>query len=417
MEAVLRQGTRVLLLTQWFDPEPTFKGLAFAKELVRLGYQVEVLTGFPNYPSGKIYPGYRLRFRQREVIDGVTVTRVWLYPSHDNRAIHRILNYASFAASVVIHGLFSAGKADVVYAYHPPITTGMAAVLLRAIRRVPVVYDVQDMWPDTLRATGMVSNDRLLRIVGKVCDWCYRHVDRIVVLSPGFKTLLQQRGVPADKIDLIYNWSSEDQLAASASTAPAGPAERPFRIVFAGNMGKAQSLYSVLAAAKLLQQTHGAAFEFLFIGDGIELDGLKARSAELQLDNVRFEKAVPMSEIGAVLASADALLVHLKDDPLFKITVPSKTQAYMAAGRPLLMAVGGDADELVMQSGGGVLARPDDPESIAAGAVRLLDATPEERRMMGENARVFYESELSLRRGVDRFAAIFDTVVRNRRGA
>lgn len=419
MEAVLGQGKRVLLLTQWFDPEPTFKGLAFAKELVRLGYQVEVLTGFPNYPGGKVYPGYRLKFRQREVIDGVGVTRVWLYPNHDSRAIRRVFNYISFAASALFHGLFSVGRADVIYAYHPPVTTGMVAVLLRALRRIPVVYDIQDMWPDTLKATSILSNDRLLGVIGKVCDWCYRHVDRIVVLSPGFKRLLQERGVPAGKIEVIYNWASEDQLAAAADAVPSGQssAGRRFRIVFAGNMGKAQSLGSVLAAAGLLQASHPGAFDFVFIGGGVELDSLKAQANELALTNVRFEQAVPMSQIGAVLADADALLVHLKDDPLFKITVPSKTQAYMAIGRPLLMAVGGDADTLVLQSDCGVLAQPDDPQSIAAAAVRLLDASAEERFAMGDRARAFYQSELSLRHGVSRFAAIFDALARDRRHA
>jgi glycosyltransferase involved in cell wall biosynthesis len=205
--------------------------------------------------------------------------------------------------------------------------------------------------------------------------------------------------------------------SAEAATTSERPDHAPFRIVFAGNMGKAQSLNSVLDAARLLQDTHGLAFEFLFIGGGVELDELKRRAADLHLDNVRFERPVPMSEIGATLASADALLVHLKDDPLFKITVPSKTQAYMAAGRPLLMAVGGDADELVTRSRGGVLAQPDNPQSIAAAAVQLLNATPDERRAMGKNAQTFYASELSQSRGVARFAAIFDAVVRNRHSA
>ena len=419
MEAVLRQGTRILLLSQWFEPEPTFKGLAFARELVRLGYQVEVLTGFPNYPGGEVYPGYKLRFRQREVIDGINVTRVWLYPSHDSRAIHRILNYVSFAASALFHGLFSVRRSDVIYAYHPPVTTGLIAVLLRAFRRIPVVYDIQDMWPDTLRATGMVSNERILCLIGKFCDWCYRHVDRIVVLSPGFRSLLEQRGVPSRKIDVIYNWSNEGSSNTSAWPNGNLPEELAksgrFRIVFAGNMGRAQGLESVLAAARIVQDEHPDAFEFMFIGGGVELATLKSRAAEMGLNNVRFEKAVPMSEIGVALASADALLVHLKDDPLFKITVPSKTQAYMAAGRPLLMAVGGDADELVTRSACGVLARPEDPRSLAAAAVRLYEMSDMQRAAMGNNAQNFYAAELSLASGAAKFAAIFDAVVRNRR--
>lgn len=212
--------TRVLLLTQWFDPEPTFKGLVFARELVRQGFEVEVLTGFPNYPGGKIYPGYKVRLIQREAIDGVQVTRVPLYPSHDQGAVGRVLNYASFATASLFYGLFAAKRPDVIYAYHPPLTVGIAAALIRMFRRVPVVYDIQDMWPDTLRATGMFSNSIALKVVSKVCDWLYRQVDQIVVLSPGFKRLLIERGVPKDKIEVIYNWCAEDALGAPRGVVP-----------------------------------------------------------------------------------------------------------------------------------------------------------------------------------------------------
>ena len=243
---------RVLLLTQWFDPEPTFKGLVFARELVKQGFDVEVITGFPNYPGGKVYPGYRVKLIQKEVIDGVTVTRVPLYPSHDRGAKGRILNYASFAASSLFYGLFFAKKADVMYAYHPPLTVGVTAALLRLFRRVPVVYDIQDMWPDTLRATGMFSNERALKVVSAVCDWVYKRVDHIVVLSPGFRRLLIERGVPSEKIDVIYNWCAEDSISDRGGDFPAGLPAEGFRVLFAGNMGKAQALPAVLEAAVIL---------------------------------------------------------------------------------------------------------------------------------------------------------------------
>jgi hypothetical protein len=191
---------KVLLLTQWFDPEPTFKGLVFAKALQEQGFDVEVLTGFPNYPGGKVYPGYRVRWIQREIMDGVHVTRVPLYPSHDQSALKRAFNYVSFLMSSLIYGLFFARRFDVIYAYHPPLSVGITASLLKVFRRKPLVFDVPDMWPDTLRATGMLGNERLLRFIGKVCDWVYRRSDAVVVLSPGFKNLLIERGVPAEKI-------------------------------------------------------------------------------------------------------------------------------------------------------------------------------------------------------------------------
>lgn len=398
---------RILLLTQWFDPEPTFKGLVFARELVRQGFEVEVVTGFPNYPGGRVYPGYRIKWLQRELMDGVQVTRVPLYPNHDQSAIKRVLNYVSFAASSLVYGLFMARRADVIYAYHPPLTVGITASLIRLLRRTPVVYDIQDMWPDTLRATGMLNNTRALNIVATVCRWVYRRVDHLVVLSPGFKRLLLERGVPEAKVEVIYNWADEQALAEPKGALPADfPDASRFRILFAGNMGRAQALDAVLDAATLLQ-ARASRICFVMLGGGIEVDRLKRRAAELQLRNVIFLPPVPMAEVGTLLNAADALLVHLRKDPLFEITVPSKTQAYMAVGKPLLMAVEGDAADLVRQSGGGVCAESENAESIAAVAETLATLSPVELADMGQKAQDYYRQYLALPVGVAGFGAIF----------
>jgi len=400
--------TRVLLLTQWFDPEPTFKGLVFARELVRQGFEVEVLTGFPNYPGGKLYPGYRIKWLQREVIDGVQITRVPLYPNHDQSAIKRVFNYASFAASSLLYGLFMAKRADVIYTYHPPLTVGVTASLLRLLRRIPVVYDIQDMWPDTLRATGMLNNARALSVVAAVCRWVYRRVDHIVVLSPGFKRLLAERGVPERKLEVIYNWADEAALAAPQGRVPSELAEggHAFHILFAGNMGKAQALDSVLKAASLLQD-RGSRVRWVMLGGGVEVPRLKQRAADLQLKNIVFLPPVPMAEVGAYLNVADALLVHLRKDPLFEITIPSKTQAYLAVGKPVLMAVDGDAADLVRQSSSGVVAESENPEALADAAESMASLNVDELASMGQRAQAYYQQHLALQVGVGRFGAVF----------
>ena len=400
-------GVRVLLLTQWFDPEPTFKGLVFARALVKQGFEVEVVTGFPNYPGGKIYPGFKLKLFQREFIDGVKITRLPLYPSHGQSGIGRVFNYVSFAAASLFYGVFFAKRPDVIYAYHPPLTVGIAASIIRFFRRVPVLYDIQDMWPDTLKATGMFSNDKLLGVVSKVCDWVYRHVDKLVVLSPGFKKVLIERGVPDDKIEVIYNWCAEEQITASAETPICFSDNARFRILFAGNMGKAQALDAVLDAAYTLQ-SRSRPVEFIFLGGGIEVDALKRIAIEKSLTNVTFLPAVPMAEVGGYLKAADALLVHLKKDPLFKITIPSKTQAYMAVGRPLLMAVDGDAAELVKQSGCGVVVESENVDSLVSGVELLLNSSAEELALMSQKGHDFYRKHLSLDQGVLKFSKAFN---------
>jgi colanic acid biosynthesis glycosyl transferase WcaI len=412
LEEILSKATqiRVLMLMQWFEPEPTIKGLVFARELVRHGFDVEVVTGFPNYPGGKLYPGYKIRWIQREQIDGVNITRLPLYPNHDQSVIKRILNYVSFAVSILFYGLFIAKRADVMYAYHPPLTVGIAACLIRGFRRIPLVYDIQDMWPDTLRATGMLKNSRLLRLIERLCEWVYRHVDQIVVLSPGFKNLLVKRGVPECKIKVIYNWADESSLMYSKSKLPPDlPGENQFRIIFAGNIGKAQGLEVVLEAAEILRERSSRVI-FIMLGSGLEVNRLKLRRQDLALGNVIFLPSVPMSEVVSYLTIADALLVHLRNDPLFEITIPSKTQAYMAIGKPILMAVSGDAADLVKKSNSGLILESENPEALANSAEQLAKMSSSNLQAMGGRARRYYQKQLSLQVGVRSFRSIFKTL-------
>jgi colanic acid biosynthesis glycosyl transferase WcaI len=404
---------RVLLLMQWFDPEPTFKGLAFAKQLVQNGHEVEVLTAFPNYPEGKLYPGYRLRIWQREVVDGISVIRVPLYPSHDGSSVRRALNYVSFALSSALLGPWLVRPADVVYVYHAPGTIALPAMALKALRGMPFVYDINDLWPDSLPATGMLNNRVLLKCVDLWSRLTYRLASHVVIGSPGVKRVLQERGVPESKVTVIFNWCDEAQLLQTehriSPTDEPDMAER-FNVVFAGNMGKAQALDAVLAAAELIA-SRLEYVQFVFIGGGVDVARLKRLKDERGLTNVLFLPRRPMSEIGSALKLAGALLVHLRDDPLFRITLPSKTQAYLAVGRPILMAVRGDAAELVREAGGGVACLPEDAEGIAAAVEELARMSPEVREEMGERGAKFYWRELSLAVGTQRFEVVFDRAV------
>jgi lipopolysaccharide/colanic/teichoic acid biosynthesis glycosyltransferase len=398
---------KILILTQWFEPEPGCKGLLFARELVARGHEVEVLTGFPNYPGGKIYPGYRIHPWARERLDGIDVLRVALYPSHNNSGLHRIFNYVSFSISAAVFGAALIRKPDVMYVYHPPITVGFAAAVIGVLRMTPFVYDIQDLWPDTVAASGMMSNPRALGLLGSLCKLVYRRASHIAVLSPGFKETLARRGVSPDKIDVIYNWCDETVFKGDyKSRVRLASSADKLSILFAGTMGTAQGLDSVLQAAQICLRTAPTA-EFVFVGGGVERARLEKMAEEMKLDNVRFMPRQPMHAMGGILAGADVLLVHLKDDPLFRITIPSKTQAYLAAGKPILMGVRGDAADLVKQSQSGVLCEPGDPQSIAEAVKELAGAGPERLAAMGHNGRAFYDRELSISIGVEKFDRVF----------
>jgi colanic acid biosynthesis glycosyl transferase WcaI len=396
---------RLLMLTQWFDPEgSSFKGLAFAKGLQHAGFDVQVLTGFPNYPGGKVFPGYRIKPFQREVMDGIIVNRVPLYPSHSQSKFGRIANYLSFALSATIYGCLFARRADMMYVYHPPLTVGVAATIIRASRGFPVLYDVQDLWPDTLAATGMVTSPRALGIVGKVCEWVYRRADRIAVLSPGFKRLLVERGVPESKIEVIYNWAPEavDANVNEGGASPLGDPTR-FHVLFAGNLGAAQALDSVVAAAAILQ-TSAPRIMISLLGDGVEVARIRAEIERRALYNLRILGRVPPQVAAQYQRAADALLVHLRNDPLFNITIPSKTQGYLAAGRPIIMAVSGDAADLIRRSQAGVVVPPESPAELAAAIWSLSELPSQELARLGANGRSYYEQHLSAKIGMAQFA-------------
>jgi lipopolysaccharide/colanic/teichoic acid biosynthesis glycosyltransferase len=402
-----KRRLRILLITQWFDPEPTFKGLLFAKELQRLGHDVRVVTGFPNYPGGKLYEGYRLRIFQRETVDGIPVLRVPLYPSHDGSGSRRILNYLSFAVAATV-GVLVTKRPDVAYVYHPPASVGVPAIVLKVVKGVPFVYDIQDLWPDTLLATGMVTNPRVLSLVGRVMNAVYRRAGRIVVLSPGFREALVARSVYRGRIDVIPNWADEQQIDVSRPSSERAIElgfDHRFTVTFAGNIGKGQGLEVILDAAHDLIEKP---IRFLVIGAGLELKNLRKSAQERGLHNVEFLPRRPLSQIGELLALSDALLVHLRDDPLFSITIPSKTQAYMMAGRPILMGVRGDAARLVAESGSGLCFDPQRGDQLAAAVEALVEMSESDRAQMGAAGRAYYEERLSLRVGAQRFAAILE---------
>jgi lipopolysaccharide/colanic/teichoic acid biosynthesis glycosyltransferase len=394
---------RILLITQWFDPEPTFKGLLFAKELMRQGHDVQVLTGFPNYPGGKVYDGYRVRLFEREIIDGVNILRVPLYPSHDGSSVKRVLNYASFAASASF-GVLVGKRPDVAYVYHPPATVGLPATVAKWLRGVPFVYDVQDLWPDTLGVTGMLNRPKILRSVGRAMSSIYGSAARVAVLSPGFKRLLVERGVPERRIDVIPNWADEKQIDVTVPTPSRANElgfDGMFTVTFAGNMGTVQALDTVLDAAALLRDEHQ--IRIVLVGGGLDVERLRERSSAMQLHNVTFLARRPIAEIGEILTLSDALLVHLRKDPLFEITIPSKTQAYLMAGRPILMGVEGDAAEMVEKAGAGIAFEPENADALAAAIRRLHALAPEQRRAMGDSGSRYYRDKLALKVGAARF--------------
>jgi colanic acid biosynthesis glycosyl transferase WcaI len=400
---------RILYLTQWFEPEPMIKGVKFVRGLQDLGHEVEVVTGFPNYPTGKVYPGYKVKLYRREEIDGIVVHRLALYPSHDRSSFRRSLNYLSFMVTCAIFAAGRARRYDVIYSY-PPITVGLAAAFAGWISRRPFVLDIQDLWPDSVVKSGMGGGARLEGVLNLMCNFTYRAAARIIVQSKGMKRVLIERGVPGSKIDVVYNWADEDAArpGSGADLAPYGFAGK-FNVVYGGNLGRVQGLDTLVKAA------HAAAAEvpslqLLLIGDGIEGDSLRALVGELGAKNVRIAPGVPRAQIGDIFAAADVLVLHLWDDPLFEITIPQKTQFYMAMGKPVLIGVKGEAAEFITAAGAGVAAPPQDEGAIAGAMVRLARMPKGELQEMGKRGNEAYYRSCSFAEGIDRTHATLKSV-------
>lgn len=407
---------RILFITQLFQPEPNLlTGLGFARELQKFGHEVGVLTGFPNYPSGKLYPGYRTKLWQRERLDGVEVLRVPVYPSHDRSALRRICCYLSLALSMTVLGPFLLRKADVAIVFQGPMTLCIPAILLKWLWGMPFVLNLQDLWPESVTGSGMLRGHWVHRVLSWGSSYVCRQAKHIVVLSEGYKDLLLKRGATAQRVSVVYNWCdpAQEQLVCAVAAPDTFTLRGTFNVVYAGNLGELQALDCVVYGAKLLQDTLPSV-RVVFVGQGTQAAHLKELTARLALGNVTFVSYLPLDRLPEVLQFANVLLVHLKNDPLSRVGIPQKTQAYLASGIPVLCAVEGEASRLIERSGGGITCGAESPEAFAR-AVKFLASLPEEElKEMGRKGREFYLRHLSFAVGVRRWAGIVESTAAHR---
>lgn len=405
---------RILFIKQLFNPEPTAKALDFALELKKNGHEVQVLTGFPSYPLGRIYEGYRQKLWSKENIKGIEIIRVPIYPDHSQSGTKRMLHYLSYAISASLLGPFLVKKADVAFAYQGAIPVGIPAYLLKKLRNIPFVYDINDLWPDTVAESGMLKRKSLLKFVDRWCQWNYRHASRITVATPGFKERLIQRRVPATKIDIVPNWC-RDEIHSDALPEDVRSKYFPIdylNILYAGNLGRMQSLYTILDAAKELGST-GLKVRFVLMGDGIEATSLKQYRQKHGISNVIFLPRVTANEVSYYLNSADVLLVHLKNTDLFDITIPSKILSYMKSGKPVLLGMRGNAADLIENSGGGWKFEPDNVEDLVVQVKKICAMDSSELSQIGLKGKDYYHKALSIESSTQKLITNFKAAINN----
>src|SRR6202167_1698357 len=415
---------KISYISQYFPPEmgaPAARAAELSRHWASLGHEVTVLTGFPNHPTGIVPAEYHRQFRRlvfREKIDGVNVVRTWLLPFPNRKAHERMLNYSSFCASAASTGLFLS-RPDVVIATSPQLLVGLSGWWLARCKRVPFVFEVRDLWPESLAAVGMGNANSLLhRALGKIAGFLYQHSDRIVVVTPAFEDyLVEHWDVPREKISVIENGVETRLFAPELFTADLETAlrrelraEGKFVVSYIGTMGMAHGLETIIAAAARLQDANPE-IVFLMLGEGAEKDRIAALARDRGLNNVRFADQQPREKIPAYICASDVCLVLLKKTDLFKTVIPTKMLEFMSCARPVILGVDGQARTILEEARGGLVIEPENSDALA-NAIRYLAANREAARTMGKNGRECIMRNFSRRQTAEKYIGVLEHLLK-----
>ncbi|QIN77704.1 glycosyltransferase [Rubrobacter marinus] len=407
----------VLIVSQYFWPE-TFRINDLAEGLMERGHSVTVLTGKPNYPGGALFPGYGLFRPVRQEYKGAKVIRVPLVTRGNGRGRRLALNYLSFAAFASLLGpVLLRGKVDVVFVFEPsPVTVGLPGIVMKRVKRAPLMFWVQDLWPESIAAASTMDSEKVLAWVGRVVRYIYRRSDKVLVQSRGFINSVEKWGARPDDVLYYPNWA--EALYKPARPEEDAPERRElpdgFRVVFAGNIGAAQSFETILAAARKLQDR--PEIHWVILGEGRQRKWVQEQIGKLGLEGrVHLLGRRPVEDMPRYFALADALLVSLKRDLIFSLTIPGKVQSYLACGRPVIAAIDGEGARVVEEAGCGNTAAAEDADALANAVLDMYEAEPEEREEMGRRARAYFEEHFEREKLFDRLEEWMDELIGGKR--
>jgi len=409
---------KILYVSQYFPPEmgaPAARAAELSRHWAAAGHDVTVLTGFPNHPTGIVPPEYRNKFRRlvaHENIDGVNVVRTWLLPFPNRKAHERMLNYSSFCASAASTGLFLS-RPEVVIATSPQLLVGLSGWWLALWKRVPFVFEVRDLWPESLSAVGMGDSNSLLhRSLAKIAAFLYRHADRIVVVTPAFEDyLVEHWRVPRERISVVENGVETGLFAPQPATDLRRELgfDGKFVVSYIGTMGMAHGLETIIAAATQLQDTNPD-IAFLMVGEGADKDRVVARAQQQGLHNLRFVDQQPRERIPSYICASDVCLVLLKKTDLFKTVIPTKMLEFMSCARPVILGVDGQARAILEEARGGLPIDPENSESLV-NAILCLAANREMARELGQNGREHMVREFSRQQTAEKYIGVLERLL------
>jgi len=408
---------KILVSSQHFWPE-NFRINDLVQALIERGLKVDVLTGKPNYPEGRYFPGYRGWGCQREQWSGATIFRVPLAARGSGRALRLVINYLSFIGSGLLFApwLLRRRSYNVVFVYaSSPLLQAIPAIFLSWLKQCPVVVWIEDLWPESLAATGYVRNRLILAGVGRVVRFIYRHSDLLLVPSRAFEPSV---AAAAPGKPIVYYPNSVEAVFCDPAIGeqPDVPGlDTGFPVVFAGNIGTAQVVDVIVEAASLLSAYSD--IRFVMLGGGSRREWLLQEVQARGLTNVYIPGRYPVEEMPGILKKASALLVTLADEPIFSVTVPGRIQTYLAAGRPILASLNGEGARLVIEAEAGLASPAEDPRALADAVLQLFRMAPAEREKMGMNGRRYFsehfDRELLVDQLLDHFRSVTSLKVNN----
>jgi glycosyltransferase involved in cell wall biosynthesis len=406
---------RILYLSQYFFPEvgaTQIRAYEMAYHWVQMGHQVTMLCEFPNHPSGIIPAEYRGKLLQRDQLDGIDIYRVWVKASQEKNFRNRMIFYFSFMASATLAGLFlTRGKYNFIYASSPPLFVGGAALALSFFKRIPLVFEVRDLWPESAVALGELSNPTAIALATRLEESCYQHARKVIVVTQGFRERLLSRGYPDDKIALIPNGASPDLFQFDSAAREKIRAELglqgKFIAIYAGIHGIAQDLYTVVEAARILRGDPD--IHFLFVGEGPQKAEIAARMESYHLPNLTMLPEQPRQIIPAFLSAADVALIPLRKIELFKGVIPAKLFDAWSCSLPVLLGVDGEARELMEEAKAGVFIPPEDTQALVS-ALQQMKNDPATRAQMGENGREFTVQKYSRQAQAEKLAKLLESM-------
>jgi colanic acid biosynthesis glycosyl transferase WcaI len=411
---------KILYVSQYFPPEmgaPAARAAELAEHWAQAGHEVSVLTGFPNHPTGVVPEEWRSRLRglvHNEKAGRVHVFRTWLWPLPNRKAHERMRNYASFCLSATLRGL-TLPRPDVIIATSPQLLVGLSGWWLAFARQIPFVFEVRDLWPESLTAVGVGSEDTLLHhTLAGIARFLYERSDRIVVVSPAFQEpLIRNWRVPPEKIAVVENGVETALFAPLPETANHAlrrefGAQEKFLVCYAGTMGMAHGLETLLDAAAQLRNSNPEV-QFLLVGEGAEKERIKTLTQSRSLTNVCFLDQQPREKVAAIISASDACLVLLKKTDVFKTVIPTKMLEFMSCARPVILGVEGQARQIVEQAGAGLAIEPENAEALAQ-AVQQLAANRELAAAMGKKGREYILQNFSRSQTAEKYIRVLETV-------